>query len=328
MTEAELFATAEDAAGRLVAALHAGEATTGSWQDEHVAQSVVNAALNGCLQTLAATEVWGPANRLASGKLWEIAGEWLRRGEMQYRARIKPRGYAGDDILLARMCDHWKCEDPLGRLFDDYFQRHAAPTAVRNRTQVVAEAIVAAVDASAAPVLRVVSVGSGPALDMHRAAEQLTKSQRQRLQLVLLDLDPLALETARGRLEPLLAAEQIITHRENLYRLASRPLSCDISHAQLVACTGFFDYLADEDAANLLRFLWSQVAPQGRLLVFNFAPHNPSRALMEWVANWYLIYRDRPQMLELAHAAGLPPANVEIQAEAVGIDLYIDAVQT
>lgn len=325
MTESELFAVTEVASETFVAALRAGEAATNAWSDWELSQALVDAALNACLARLAVTEVWGPENRLASAKFWELTSSWLQHGEMLTRARFKPRGYAGDYLLLGQICENWRGEHPLGRLLDDYFQRHAAPQAVRNRTRLVAEAIVNAAEIFPAGPLRIVSLGSGPAFDVWQAASELDVAQRRRLQVVLLDLDPQALEAARARLQPVLGPEQIVTIRENLYRLARRPAPEEIADAHVVACTGFFDYLPDADAAVLLHYCWSQLAAGGRLMVFNFAPHNPSRALMEWVANWYLLYRDETQMSELALAAGLPSSAFHIRAEEVGVDLYIDA---
>jgi len=107
-----------------------------------------------------------------------------------------------------------------------------------------------------------------------------------------------------------------------LPQLAPSPLPDD---CDLIACTGFFDYLNDVDAAALLRSLWDHLGPGGRLLVFNFAPHNPSRALMEWIGNWYLIYRDESAWKDLAAKAGIPAAASQVSAEEEGIDLYIDA---
>jgi hypothetical protein len=325
MTESELFAVVEETSETFVAALRAGEASTNGWSAREISQTLVDAALDACLARLAATDVWGPENRLASGKFWDLTGGFFQHGEMLTRARFKPRGYAGDYLLLRRICESWKCEHPLGHLFDDHFQRHAAPQAVRNRTKLVAEAIVDAAETLPAGPLRIVSLGSGPAFDLWQAASELDSTQRQRLQVVLLDLDPQALEAARARLETLLAPSQITTIRENLYRLARRPAPVEIVNAHVVACTGFFDYLPDADAALLLQYCWSQLAAGGRLMVFNFAPHNPSRALMEWVANWYLIYRDETQMHQLAQAAGLQSNEYHIGAEEVGVDLYIDA---
>jgi hypothetical protein len=84
-----------------------------------------------------------------------------------------------------------------------------------------------------------------------------------------------------------------------------------------------FDYLPEAAAAALLDLFWRQLAPLGTILVFCFSPANPSRAYMEWVGNWYLRYRDRQQMAELAKQAGLPPACWSVESEPSGVNLLL-----
>ena len=64
------------------------------------------------------------------------------------------------------------------------------------------------------------SVGSGPAIDVARAAATLPDERRAALRVTLLDLDPAALDAARQRLEPLVTGDGLACVRTNLYRLA------------------------------------------------------------------------------------------------------------
>src|SRR5688572_8312506 len=93
------------------------------------------------LVELSATELWGSANREISQFMWQRAGEILRHGWLQLRAREKPRGYAGDHEMLGAIYQHRVTEDPLGISFDHYFLRQAAPQAVRNRMAIVRDQI-------------------------------------------------------------------------------------------------------------------------------------------------------------------------------------------
>lgn len=321
----ELFAHITNVSLRVRRALDQVQADASQASDVLALRSLVASVLDAGLQSLAETNLWGVDNRLPSGQLWELAGEQLGKGALLYQARFKPRGYAGDDLMLGRIYEDWRCSDPLGSLLDHYFQNHAAPQAVRNRMAMVTAAIVSACEQSPNTLVRVASLGSGPALDVLRAALELDPQQRQRLHVTLLDLDPLALDAAKARLATVLADSQIVVRRENLYRLPQRTQTLGEQPLDLLVCTGFFDYLNQHDAAALLRLCWNSLSPSGRLMVFNFAPHNPSRGLMEWIGNWYLIYRDEQQMQDLALRAGLTQHDFQIQAEPLGIDLVIDA---
>jgi hypothetical protein len=61
------------------------------------------------------------------------------------------------------------------------------------------------------------------------------------------------------------------------------------------------------------------------LLVGNFAPHCPTRAYMEWIGNWYLIYRTAADLEALAERAGIPASCRTIGAERLGMDLFLCA---
>src|SRR4051794_13877995 len=72
--------------------------------------SDIAALLDQSLNFLWKLDVWGPENRLPSSEIWNAAGEFLSRGWLQNQARTKPRGYAGDYEMLARIYDNVLCD--------------------------------------------------------------------------------------------------------------------------------------------------------------------------------------------------------------------------
>ncbi|HWB10817.1 MAG TPA: class I SAM-dependent methyltransferase [Pirellulales bacterium] len=322
----DVSALAREAGQRLVADLDRAEALTAGWSNEKLGLALAGSALDRCLARLASTGCWGRDNQLPSGDFWSAAGARLEQSWLKHRARFKPRGYAGDFEMFERFWRRQCCEHPLGRLLDHYFQSQAAVEAVRTRTEQIAAAAVDHYSASQSDPYRLASVGCGPAIDVALAVEAIPPSQRSRLQITLLDLDEAALDHARGRLAGWLSPRQIVAARENLYRLADRPKSAALlQEADCLICSGLFDYLPDDSAQKLLRSFWTHLAPGGTLIVGNFAPHNPTRAYMEWIGNWYLIYRTADELSHLAAAAGIPPSRFAIGAERLGIDLFVVA---
>ena len=296
---------------------------TGGWSDAAQTDRLAREALQRALDQLSATGCWGDANRLPSGELWRIAGPWLEVGSLQLRARTKPRGYAGDFEMLQQICSHHVCSHPLGAAFDRFFQAQAAPQAVRSRTDLIAAAAAGLVRQRDATWLHLVSVGSGPAEDIYRACGLLHLPERQRLRITLLDLDPAALEYAGRQLASLVEPSQLRLVRENLFRLAQPGRHADtLADVDFLVCSGLFDYLDDAAAAALLSRFWQSLRPAGQAWVFNFAPHNPSRAYMEWIGNWYLIHRTEAEMLDLARQADVPRDCVRTAAEPTGVNLY------
>ncbi len=295
---------------------------TRGWADAAETERLAQRALQQALDGLDATGCWGEANRLPSSELWRIAGAWLQVGSLQLRARTKPRGYAGDFEMLTQICERAVCDHPLGIAFDRFFQSQAAPQAVRCRTDLIAGAITDFVRAKPAGTVHVASVGSGPAIDIERACRALTPAQRKELRIRLLDLDPVALEHAQTRLTPWVEPGHVQPVRENLFRLAQPGRGGGLlDGVDLLICSGLFDYLDDAAAAALLFRFWQSLRPGGQAWVFNFAPHNPSRAYMEWIGNWYLLYRTADQMRDVAMRAGIPREGCAVSAEATGVNL-------
>jgi len=326
----DLLLQVREAARRLVADLESARIESREWVAVELTDRLVGQALGRCLDRLAQTNVWGDANRMPSSELWRIAGSWLEIGTLQRRAKEKPRGYAGDYELLQMILTEQVDDHPLGRAFDQFFQNQAAPLAVRSRNRMIASEIVAGQTAAVRHdgLIRpyhVVSIGSGPASDVRDALESMPLARRRNVKVTLLDIDPDSLDFARGQLLPLLREERLSTRRVNLFRLAEQATADNPPTGDMIVCSGLCDYLSDHVAASLLSLFWTRLEPGGTLLLGNFAPHNPTRAYMEWIGNWYLVYRTCEQLTELGRAAGIPPAAQSITAESLGVDLFLRA---
>jgi extracellular factor (EF) 3-hydroxypalmitic acid methyl ester biosynthesis protein len=271
------------------------------------------------LAELAATNLWGTSNREVSNLMWQAAGEILQHGWLQLRAREKPRGYAGDHEMLGAIYQNRVTEDPLGISFDQYFLRQAAPQAVRNRMDLVRAEVIRSQHPQ-----KVVVIGSGAGLEIASALQFMSPAGSENSEFWLLDLDPAAIALAEVNLRSLLPAENLHCLAENLVRLPKKQrLVEQLVGADLVVCTGFFDYLEEDAATSLLKTFWQLLRPGGQALIFNFAPWNPTRAYMEWIGSWYLIYRTREDLIRLAKDAGISGGAFEVTAEASGIDLLL-----
>ena len=321
-----LFQIASAAGEQLFADLDRARQITGQWADKNLTEALVDAALSASLYHLAETGCWGEANRMPSQEFWRIAGPLLELGTLQRHARLKPRGYAGDYQMLHWIWTDYCCDHPLGWAFDRYFQRQAAPQAVRSRTQQIAVALVAQCLQANTPNYHVVSVGSGPATDISQALAVLPMNRRPSLQATLLDLDPEALEFSERQVTPLLGPGKLRCLRENLFRLPQNPnVKNLLGTPDFLVCSGLFDYLPDEAATAMLRLFWGRLAEGGTMMVGNFAPHNPTRAYMEWIGNWYLTYRTGRDLERLAMGAGISQDRFSIGSEALGVDLILTA---
>jgi SAM-dependent methyltransferase len=215
------------------------------------------------------------------------------------RACEKPRGYAGDAVMLDYIYrPQAVTASPIGMAI------HAATTGLSSaesilwRRDYLARQITSAM-AQATPT-RVLAVASGHMRELDLV--DLPKS-RDDLEICAVDLDMLSLEECVRsypgvNIRPLHSSAVTI-------RRAKLP-----QHFDLVYCAGLFDYLNDATAEFVLAQLFHQVRPSGLLCVANFTPDNHGRGFMEGLMDWSLILRDEVEFVRLAKSAAPTCADV------------------
>jgi extracellular factor (EF) 3-hydroxypalmitic acid methyl ester biosynthesis protein len=204
----------------------------------------------------------------------------------------KPRGYAGDAVLLdflyggglsTPMVD---AASEIGR--ELYRQVCDGPTtaALRGRCDYLASSL-EELCADGRPS-RVLSVACGHL----REAARLSAGGLWPERLVVLDHDPRSLAVVEaeygGRVQRIHASA---------LRLLSPEV--DVGQFDFIYSAGLLDYLSDISAARLIEALARRLTPGGRLLVCNMTPQTFGSGYMEAVMDWWLIYRTPAQMERL-----------------------------
>lgn len=226
---------------------------------------------------------------------------------MQGFAWCKPHGYAGDYEIIDRIYTGYLAEAPHTN-WDRYWQSQPAAVAVRNRKAYFHRLLSAVAEHGPASVLK---VASGPGRSMY---EWLQANPDAPLHIECIDIDPKAVDYARQLNAR--HAEKLRFHCMNA--LQFRPER----QYQLIWSAGLFDYFSDAIFVRLLRRLLSAVAPDGELVVGNFAPSNPSRAYMA-LMSWHLIHRSADALRGLALKAGARADEIHVGQEEAGVNLFL-----
>jgi extracellular factor (EF) 3-hydroxypalmitic acid methyl ester biosynthesis protein len=208
------------------------------------------------------------------------------------RACEKPRGYAGDAVML----DYIYRPQPIAASAVG-LAMHRATTGLSSaksilwRRDYLAKQI-AAVMKRTRPA-RVLAVASGHMreLDVIDLPEK-----RDDLEICAVDLDRLSLEEC-SRSYPGINMRAVHSSAVTIRR-ARLP---ETFH--LVYCAGLFDYLNDDTAEFLLTQLHRLVLPSGLLCVANFTPENHGRGFMEGFMDWSLVLRDEVDLVRIAKSA-------------------------
>lgn len=239
---------------------------------------------------------------------WTHLGEEARRHPLHdlllespftRRAFSKPRGYAGDAVLMDLIYGKPPVEHdltPLGGMLYGYEFDTPGFQAVRTRRAILAREIDSV--AAARKRARVLSVACGHLreVDWSRAARagavSITALDQDRDSLDFIDQ-----QYARYGVSTMAATVG------DLLRRSVRFDGLDLAYA-----AGLYDYLEDDVARVLTAVLFRMLGPGGRLLIANFTPITHDAAFMEAMMDWRLIYRTSEQVRALAGA--IPDAQV------------------
>jgi hypothetical protein len=227
----------------------------------------------------------------------------LHQDPFTQRAFSRPRGYAGDAVLLDYIYGREEGWEPpedtteLGRALFEYTTRSAACEGVRARRGFVAELLDRLVDDVPRP--HVLSIAAG---HLREAALSAAVRRRKLGRFVALDADLQSLkevDRCYGRCG-------VESKCANIRQLLTRKVNP--GHFHLVYSTGLFDYLQQPTAQRLAGLMFQMLRPGGRLVVANFLPGIPDLGYMESYMNWILIYRTRLEMMGIS--AEIPQAQI------------------
>jgi SAM-dependent methyltransferase len=298
---------------------------------------------------------WGPVYRAQCMKLermsrafdakrMQIAHRYAQRALSAYllpdpsyrRAYEKPLGYAGDYRLMELIQNPELEGDSLyGRFLHYAAQRFTLAEAVRQRGAVAVEAV-RAVLKQPRPV-RIVSLACGPAIELQRVFADAPERAHP-VELLLLDQDEAALRASQGALLDVInrrrdsalitvsslriAVRQIVLPKPGQEQELTRSVLRDLD---LVYSMGLFDYLQRPVAKRITSSLWAMLRPGGRLLIGNLRRVPDSSWMLEYSAEWNLVYREAPEMRDLAAGLRPAPARARVRRDKTGRCLFLDA---
>ena len=224
----------------------------------------------------------------------------VRQDPFTRRAAEKPRGFAGDAVMLDYIYGTALPEviSDIGRNVFACTTRSGMGLSVMYR-RVLLRSLIDDVIATVAGG-RILSVASGHCRELGGSGVQ---NPAFRGEFVALDQD--------GQSCELVAAEQA-GHRVRVLHQGVRDLMMrspsgggeTLGRFDLIYSAGLYDYLPEPMARRLTQRLLDLLAPGGRLLIANFLPGGSGRGYMELFMDWTLIVRDAAELQALALGAG------------------------
>lgn len=224
--------------------------------------------------------------------------------QMTCRSFHKPRGYAGDAVMLdhiyglgeAKFAPH-----PATLAGQVYFatMNSASVRAVRFRRTVLAKLIDETVHRVGDGMARILSIAAGHL----REAELSQAVMGGRVgELIALDQDVESLEVINRDY----AGRNIRTVHGSVRQLIGGKQK--FSGCDLVYAAGLFDYLEQPVGKRLVENMFDMVRPGGKIMVANFTHDIPDAGYMETMMDWWLVCRSQEQVADLF--SGLPQEHI------------------
>jgi extracellular factor (EF) 3-hydroxypalmitic acid methyl ester biosynthesis protein len=247
---------------------------------------------------------------------------WIQLASTAERFYSKPRGYAGDYLTIQLMYDNVPSGvGRIGPLIDECFLSSAAAKAVRNRRGLLKDKIKQQRKMQEG-IVRLTSLACGPAQEVFDTFSELGADG---FDVTGIDIDREALSLLSDRIEK--DRVPFRPQHGNLIYLATGRQTLDLPPQDLIYSIGLIDYFNDAFVIKLIDWIFDHLRSGGRVILGNFCPKNPSRAIMDHVLEWRLIHRDESKMDELYCASKFRKPSTSVLFEDEGINLFAECVK-
>lgn len=222
----------------------------------------------------------------------------LQQDPYTKRANEKPRGYAGDAVMLDYLYYRQPPEGTTDFGREVFRCTVASPggEAVRWRARHFADRVDRLSSDSGG--VRCLSLACGHL----REAEYSQAIKTRRVHVIAADQDSESLSTVRAAY----GAYSVETLHCSVRDVLKGGISFDDVH--LAYAAGLYDYLPQKEATALTARLFSMLSPGGSVVVPNFLVRNPVRGYMESFMDWYLVVRTPEELHELGN--GIPETQI------------------
>ncbi len=227
----------------------------------------------------------------------------LHQDAFTYRGFRKPRGYAGDAVLMDMVYGTGDRElvaksSDLGKRIYAVAETTTIFASTRDRVARLATGI----DEVCArnPNAHIMSVACG---HLREAVSSEAVKTNRFGRFVGLDQDKRSLRVIQKN-HP--NVECVAASIGELMDGSVNPGSFDYIYS-----AGLYDYLDDEIGRRLLHTLVGMIRPGGRIMIVNFLPNLPTVGYMEAAMDWWMVYRPAEQLHALAdHLPGAKSSRV------------------
>jgi len=247
-----------------------------------------------------------------------------------HRTYYKPLGYAGDyEMMNMIMRNTVEGSSLFARLVHLWLVRQWPAQSVRNRIAHLRGAILeeTARVARSGGRARILNIGCGPAWEVQEFLRESLLSNDA--DFTFMDFDAETLAYVQRTLDEANRTHGrragITTVQSSVQQLLKRALqsrrSAPAEQYDMIYCAGLFDYLSSATCKALVSVCHDWLRPGGLVVAANMNDSQPFRNMIEFLLDWFLIYRDAAFMGTLR--PDTPSASATVIAEPTTVNLFV-----
>ena len=247
--------------------------------------------------------------------------ELLYQSPFANRTFEKPRGYAGDYEMMNLIYNNHDMGNTLfARCIERSFLMCPEPQAVRNRASYLLERILNRVRESSGPI-KILSVASGPAVEVQRLVSELGQEDLSRIELHLLDQDEASLKYAQRKIHQVTSSLAVDFVPTLIQSSIKEIISAGLPDQDydIIYSAGLFDYFTDPVAHVAGKALLDGLKESGSLIIGNFNISTPNQFTMSLVFDWNLKYRSND---DLDRIFNYTESSLKIESEPENVNLF------
>ncbi len=252
---------------------------------------------------------------------------YFMRSRFAERAYYKPKGYAGDYLMMEMIYRNQPDGDgKLGRLVDGWCLNTDAAQAVRGRRELLGTLLGSwknKVHTHDEP-FRVLNLACGSSRELFDFLAQ--REETTGIEVLCVDADPEALQYVGRHVNVVPHQASVRLMQENVIKWALGRAHHHFGLMDIIYSAGLTDYLDARLFQALTTRAYEHLRPGGVFIIGNFGSHNPNKAFMDHLLQWNLIHRSERELRSIFASTPFG-GDIDVVAEPRGVNLVAIAVK-
>ncbi len=279
-------------------------------------------SFNNALDQLDKSIEEGKLKNYLMGYIFKEIFPYFMRSRFAQRTYFKPKGYAGDFLMMELIYQNSPEGDGnLGVLIDAYCLDAPASRAVRGRRKALSSLL----KEYSAPLIEqgrrvhIMNLACGSNRELFDFIRECPDTSK--ISALCVDADQDALEYTDRNVNNFDHNATIRLMKDNVVKWAIGRVRHEFGKQDIIYSAGLTDYLDERLFIILLNRIYEFLNPGGIAIICNFADRFPHKSWMDQLLQWKLIYRDEPEMERLFEKSRFGKT-IKLFTEEEGITIF------